>query len=174
MNLLLRGKDFILRGLTEEDYQRIYEWSKDEELRYYYYKRNTFVRYNQIKERHENLNLDKNKELMIEVADGTTIGNCSLNDIDWINSNCELNILIGEKDYWSKGYGQKVIKRLIDYAFLDLNLYCIYLKVYSFNHRGIKCYENCGFTREAVLKNRLYRNGKYYHTIIMSIFNPQG
>lgn len=170
---MIKGENFILRSLTEEDYTRLYEWSKDEEVRYYYYKRNVFIRYNQIKERHETLNLDRNKEFMIEVENGKTIGNCSLNDIDWINSNCELNILIGDKEYWSKGYGRRVIKKLIDFAFNNLNLYCVYLKVYSFNERGIRCYENCGFTKEAILKDRLYRNGQYYDQVVMSIFNSQ-
>jgi RimJ/RimL family protein N-acetyltransferase len=170
---LIKGEGFIFRNIVEEDYKRIYEWFQDEEIRYYYSIRNTLVGYKQIEERLNHLDYNKNKEFMIELENGITIGKCALNSIDWINSNCELEILIGQKDYWSKGYGKKVIRKLVEYAFYNLNLYCVHLKVHSFNERGIKCYEKCGFEQEGVLRNRLYRDGKYYNQIIMSILNDQ-
>lgn len=34
----------------------------------------------------------------------------------------------------------------------------------------IKSYKKCGFTVEGVLKNEIFKDGKYYDEIIMSIF----
>ena len=38
------------------------------------------------------------------------------------------------------------------------------------NERAIKSYKKCGFTVEGVLKNEIFKDGKYYDEIIMSIF----
>ena len=35
-------------------------------------------------------------------------------------------------------------------AFDKMNLHRVWLNVYDFNARGIRCYEKCGFEREGV------------------------
>ncbi|MGG7142515.1 GNAT family N-acetyltransferase [Clostridium nigeriense] len=46
----------------------------------------------------------------------------------------------------------------------------IKLMVFSFNKRAISSYKKLGFREEALLKNEIYRNGKYYDEIPMAIF----
>ena len=45
-------------------------------------------------------------------------------------------------------FGTESINRLIEYAFNDLKLEDMYLKVFETNKRAIKCYENCGFVKD--------------------------
>ena len=45
----------------------------------------------------------------------------------------------------NKHFGQEAIKELINYAFYNLKLDGLELNVYSFNLRGIHCYEKVGF-----------------------------
>lgn len=73
------------------------------------------------------------------------IGTISLNGISNINRCANVTIMIGEKAYWSKGYGAEAIMLLLDYGFNKLNLLNIGLGVYEFNVRGYKCYVKCGF-----------------------------
>jgi RimJ/RimL family protein N-acetyltransferase len=73
------------------------------------------------------------------------IGTISLNGISNINRCANVTIMIGEKAYWSKGYGAEAIMLLLDFGFNNLNLMNIGLGVYEFNVRGYKCYVKCGF-----------------------------
>ena len=47
----------------------------------------------------------------------------------------------------NKHFGQESIQKIIDYAFDILKLKEIFLKVYDFNQKGVKCYEKVGFKR---------------------------
>ncbi|WP_296646487.1 GNAT family N-acetyltransferase [Romboutsia sp. 13368] len=40
----------------------------------------------------------------------------------------------------------------------------------KFNERAIKSYKKCGFNIEGVLKDEIFKDGKYYDEIVMSIF----
>ena len=51
-----------------------------------------------------------------------------------------------------------------------MNINKIKLNVFSFNERAKKCYERCGFKVEGVLKQELFRNGKYYDEYVMAMF----
>jgi RimJ/RimL family protein N-acetyltransferase len=43
--------------------------------------------------------------LSIETLDGKHIGNCNCYDIDEKNGEAQIGIIIGNRDYWDKGYG---------------------------------------------------------------------
>ena len=95
---------------------------------------------------------------MIEKETNEFIGNIEIMDIN--NNIGELGIAITQKKQ-DKHFGQEAIKRLIEYAFSELNLDGLELNVYDFNHRGIKCYEKIGFVIDG--------HGKTKEEIHMSI-----
>lgn len=101
------------------------------------------------------------------------IGGCGINHIDWKNSNVTIGIFIGDKEYWSKGYGTDTMNILIKFIFEQMNINKIKLNVYSFNKRAIKCYEKCGFKNEGVLRQEIFRDGKYYDEIIMGLLRDE-
>ncbi len=53
--------------------------------------------------------------------------------------------MIGNRDYWSKGYGADVIKTLVRYIFEQTNFQRLYLKTLDWNIRAQKCFKKCGF-----------------------------
>ena len=55
-------------------------------------------------------------------------------------------ILIGEKSMRGKGIGEKLIHKLTEYGFNQLDKKRIVLNVYSWNIGAIKCYEKVGFS----------------------------
>lgn len=83
--------------------------------------------------------------LAIETLDGRHIGNCTIYDIDEKKSEAQLGIMIGNRDYWNKGYGTDVINTMIDHFFRSTSLQRIYLKTLDWNHRAQKCFTGCGF-----------------------------
>ncbi len=97
------------------------------------------------------------------------IGGCGINKIDWKNSVVEVGIFIGDKSLWGKGFGSDAMKVLMAFVFEQLNINKIKLEVFSFNQRAIKSYEKCGFRVEGVLREEIFRNGKYFDKISMGI-----
>ena len=83
----------------------------------------------------------------IETKQDRHIGDADLHEIDRRQGTAKLTILIGDKAYWSRGYGTDAVKTLLTFAFFELELQKVRLKVYDFNARAIKCYEKCGFVR---------------------------
>lgn len=75
-------------------------------------------------------------------ANEKPIGACGLKNITEID--CEYWGYIGEKEYWGKGIGSKVLSILIEKA-KQKKLKKLWLKVLYDNFRAIKLYEKYGF-----------------------------
>ncbi len=169
------GKKTILRKLEEKDLDKTLAWLRDSCV-------NKFLSqdFKNLTKEHEIQwfgsiqNSRKDIAFAIDTKDKYVhIGNCDLRKINLIKRSCELGIVIGEKKYWNKGYGLDTIKSLIDFAFNKLNLRCIELNVYKYNHRAIKLYKKCGFKEKKVLKKNHFYDGKYWDTFVMEIKNEK-
>ena len=120
------------------------------------------------------LNSTSSKSYIIEESEGNTaIGVTSLINIDTKNRNAECIIDIGEKEYWGKGYGTEALKVLLEYAFLELNLHRVSLRVFSLNERAIHIYNKLGFMKEGIMRESLYRNGKWHDILIMGVLKRE-
>jgi diamine N-acetyltransferase len=101
------------------------------------------------------------------------VGNCALLDIDWRNRSAELGILIGEKEYWGRGYGTETLRLLVKHAFETLNLHRVWLRVYETNPRAIRAYEKAGFVLEGRQRQAEVKNGKYIDVLVMSLLREE-
>lgn len=110
---------------------------------------------------------------ILTLADNKLIGNCGLHDIDFKNRKAIFGIVIGDKNYWSKGYGTDATRTMLRFAFGELNLNLVELEVYDFNPRAMRAYEKAGFQRAGVHRQGLYRNGKYHDEILMNILREE-
>jgi len=118
--------------------------------------------------------LNGSKRFAIEtIEDSHYIGDCGINSVDWKNSVANAVIFIGNNAYRGKGYGTEAMQILMAFAFDQMNINKLRLNVYSFNERAIKSYEKCGFIREGVLRQEIFRDGKYYDTIVMGILRAE-
>jgi RimJ/RimL family protein N-acetyltransferase len=107
--------------------------------------------------------------LAIETKDGIHIGNLGLHDPHPEHRSATLGILIGEKDYWSNGYGTDAIVTLLRFGFGEMNLHRVTLHVFEFNERAIACYKKCGFQIEGTLRQHYYGEGRYWDVIVMGV-----
>ena len=62
---------------------------------------------------------------------------------------------------------------MVDHAFATINLNRIQLLVYEYNERAIRIYDRIGFTKEGVLRQENYREGRYWDTWVMSILREE-
>jgi RimJ/RimL family protein N-acetyltransferase len=72
---------------------------------------------------------------------------------------CKIDkLIIGDQSNRGKGTGQEVIRKLLEYAFINLSAEKVELNVFDWNTAGIRCYEKCGFVMNPA-KQELFRSG---------------
>jgi RimJ/RimL family protein N-acetyltransferase len=109
----------------------------------------------------------------IETLDGRYIGGCGINHVDWKNSVCEIGIFIGDQSLWGKGFGTDAFGVLVGFVFSQMNLNKARLRVYDFNLRGIKSYLKLGFKKEGVMRQELFKDGKYHDIVMMGLLREE-
>jgi RimJ/RimL family protein N-acetyltransferase len=160
----MTGENCFLSPIDVNDVEKFTEWLNDLEVTQYVTLYPQIISLTNEKEVLEHLSKNHTYSI-IDINTNELIGNCGLMDLDNLNQTGEVGIFIGNKKYWGNGYGAEALTLLMDYGFKALNLHNIFLRVYSFNERAIKCYEKIGFKiigkrREALLR------GKDRHDII--------
>jgi RimJ/RimL family protein N-acetyltransferase len=112
---------------------------------------------------------DFEKTFTILTKDGKPIGNCGFNRIDYVNRYAVLGILIGEIDFWDKGYGTDAIRTLLRFAFQELGMHKVCLNVDSVNERAVACYKKCGFVQEGRFREHRFYHGEYKDDLSMAV-----
>ena len=77
--------------------------------------------------------------------DGRHIGNVMFYNIDVLKGEAEVGITIGDRRYWSHGYGTDALKTLDRYIFTNTKLTRLYLKTLDWNLRAQHCFQKAGF-----------------------------
>lgn len=103
----------------------------------------------------------------IETLDGKHIGNCVYYNVDEAKNEAELGIMVGNCDYWDKGYGTDAVTALVNHIFRQTNLKRIHLKTLDWNQRAQKCFKKCGFTP----CGHRFRDG--YNFVLMALHRDQ-
>lgn len=156
---------------VEQHIPTYYKWRNDETIAVF--DQSEFLRPRSYDEIEDWAQILVNGHTYIASVDGVYIGTIALMKVDERNRHAELAIVIGEKDYWSKGYGSQMMHTLLEYGFEGLNLDRLYLHVFSFNERAIKFYEKFNFKHEGTLRNMLYRNGKYHDLLAYGLMRDE-
>lgn len=116
---------------------------------------------------------EKNIVLCIETKDGVPIGSMGIHAIDWINRVGTTGALIGEKEYWGRGFGTDAKMSLLDYAFNTLNLRKILSNVIAFNTRSLQYSKHCGYQVEGCRRKQLFKRGEYWDLIELGVFREE-
>lgn len=81
----------------------------------------------------------------VETLEGKHIGNCVYYNINEGKGEAELGVMIGNREYWDRGYGAATVDALVDLMFRQTSLQRIYLKTLESNGRARRCFQKCGF-----------------------------
>ncbi|HEF1900038.1 GNAT family N-acetyltransferase [Bacillus cereus group sp. MYBK108-2] len=170
---MFQSKRINLRKFTIEDISTYHNWRNDMQVMAFTNPTLDVYSFNETEQFCQNIiNSSSSKSYIIEEKDSKKpIGITSLINIDPYNRNAECIIDIGDKDYWGNGFGYEALEILLNYAFQELNLHRIYLRVFSFNERAIKLYEKLGFEHEGCQKEAIYRNGKWNDILFLAKLN---
>jgi RimJ/RimL family protein N-acetyltransferase len=84
-----------------------------------------------------------------------------------------VGIGIGEREFWSKGYGTDAINVILRFGFEELNLRRVALDTFEYNPRAIRSYEKAGFVHEGRVRGYLYREGQRWDLIFMGLLRQE-
>ena len=173
---MLEGHLVRLRALERSDVERAYTWVNDREVTQYLLLRYPMSRTQEEKylaEAAEQGNGYADTRLAIETKDGLHIGMCGLHHGRAEDRHASLGIMVGDKSYWSNGYGSDAVMTLLRFAFEEMNLNKVELGVFDFNERAIACYQKCGFIEDGRRREHYFQSGRYWDIIDMSVLRRE-
>jgi RimJ/RimL family protein N-acetyltransferase len=97
------------------------------------------------------------------------IGTCAFTQLDGDNGSALYHITIGDRNAWGQGYGTEATWLMVAHAFRQLHLHRIALTVFEFNERAIRAYQKVGFQIEGRARDAIFRDGRFWDEIHMSV-----
>ena len=164
-----KGVKVRIREKRETDIRNEYSWRIDPELsrldatRPMTMSYEDFFRYSREEMQFPNY---RSKRLAVETLEGIHIGNIMYYDLDMRSRQAELGIMIGDKEYWSSGYGTDTVNTLLRHLFTTLELNKVYLHTLSWNYRAQASFNKSGFKSVRDVK----RGGQDF--ILMEVLRP--
>lgn len=168
---MLRGLKSVLRPIDEDDLALLHKWENDSELTYFLNAdRFRTMSLEDIHRRYRQIRMDPTMELfIIETLRGDRIGMLGYDNLSAERRSFRVYIGIGEKEYWSQGYGSDAMRTLLRHGFDDLRVDRIYLSVYDYNDRAMASYRKCGYRVDGVRRNVALVDGQWCDSIEMSV-----
>lgn len=162
-----------LRPMTGEDTDLIVSWRNQEAVRRNFIYQELFTPESHRQWIRDMVETGRVVQMMIcESVCGRPVGSVYLRDIDRRHSKAEYGIFIGGEGARGKGYGTMAARLMIRYAFREMGLHRLFLRVFADNARAIRSYEKAGFEREAYLREDVCIEGQYRDMVLMGILNP--
>lgn len=106
---------------------------------------------------------------IIRLNDGTPVGWVDIFDVDELNRKAEAGIAIPERR--GRGLSHRAAKRAIRFAFDNLGLHRLYLRIPESNTRSIRLAELLGFEKEGVERQAVNRSGNFEDIIVYGLLN---
>lgn len=96
-----------------------------------------------------------------------------MTDIDEINRSCNSHVLIGDKNYWGKGYAREALLKAIKYMFEERNIHRIQANVLESNELSLKMHKKCGYKVDGLLRDAVYKSGRYQNQYVLSLLKEE-
>ena len=99
---------------------------------------------------------------------GLIMGLIGIHHWDKANQKAEIGYWLG-KEFWNKGYVTEVMAEVLAFGFKVLNLNKMFANFFPHNPASGRVMEKSGMKQEAVLKQEIYKNGKFLDFVRYSI-----
>ena len=167
---MFEGKFVILRALEKEDLTSLKEWRNSLHVRKStreYKLLNMINQKNWFESIHQS---NPPKDIMFGILNKRKklIGVTGLTYIDWKNRNSEISIYFSTKNWQTKPEAKEVINLIMEYGFEELNLNRLYVEIFSLMKENIKLFTKMKFFKEGQLREKIWRQNKWWDTLICS------
>ena len=159
--------EVTIRPITYDDTENVVRWRNSEYVNSRFIDRRLFT-----KESHEAwlknyVETGKAAQFII-LLNGEPVGSVYLRDIDLDKKEAEYGIFIGEESARGKGVGTESAKLILKYAFDELKLEKLFLRVFKNNPGAVRSYEKAGFKKND-RTDILNINGEMLEVIFMEL-----
>jgi UDP-4-amino-4,6-dideoxy-N-acetyl-beta-L-altrosamine N-acetyltransferase len=142
----IEGNRIFLRPMREDDTKDILKWRNNPSVVRRFISRKTVTEADHLKWIREKVDTGLVKQLIITVKDTERgIGSVYLQKIDMENKTAEFGIFIGEDDENGKGFGSEALQLITKYAFEELGIGKLTLRVLEDNKAAKSVYEKNGW-----------------------------
>ena len=149
----ITGQNIVLRQMEYTDTDYIVAWRNKERVRSHFIYRETFTP--KVHENWIHTMVETGRVVQLIICEKETmrpVGSVYFRDIDREKKEAEYGIFIGEDDAVGKGYGSETARLAVEYAFGEMGLEKLVLRVFTDNEAAVRSYEQAGFVRESVLE----------------------
>jgi RimJ/RimL family protein N-acetyltransferase len=170
----MEGEKVNLRALERPDLMKNYAWGNDPELIFLTgmspYPKSSW----DIEKWFETaVGNASGRIYSIRTVEGEYIGNIELSGVDQRCRKGEIGLIIGEKSYWNRGYGEEAIRLILGFAFHEMGLHRVSATVIQHNERALACFRKCGFREEGRQREAFLSRGRYWDLVQMGILEDE-
>lgn len=169
-NCMIEGQNIVLRMMSAEDTELIVKWRNKERVRRNFIYRDSFT-----PDGHRiwiDTMIKTGKSVQFIICEKTgmrPVGSVYFRDINPLDKEAEYGIFIGEDDAAGIGLGSEAAKLAVEYAFGQMKLNKLILRVFTDNKAALKSYERAGFKRQSVLKAVECSDGEKKDMFLMTL-----
>ena len=165
----------ILRKMRKEDTSISWQWRNQKAVQDHFSGHPYSVTLEQEEEWYEkNIRFNDTQVVFAieNLVDAHLLGLTFLKNINKLHLQAEFAILI-DQNQAGKGYGKEACFKTLKYAFQELKLHRVFLKVRIDNAPAISIYEACGFRKEGELRDDVYKTDSFRNQFIMAILESE-
>ena len=160
----------ILRPITTQDTENIVKWRNLPAVRQnFIYQQELTPAEHEAWLQNRVLTKQVYQFIIQETETKKDIGSVYLRDVDLVNQKAEFGIFIGETEWHGKGLGTQAAQQILAFAFDELQLHKVFLRVLAHNQAAIASYQKVGFVQEGAFRDDVFLNGKFHEVIFMAM-----
>ncbi|QSO45659.1 GNAT family N-acetyltransferase [Alicyclobacillus mengziensis] len=173
---MIHGNLVSLKPFTREMFNTYYQWRQDDEVMYWATGEpymSSLISEEAFMKRYDTDVLESRQQesgmLGIFTETDDFIGEISYRDMDLVAGTAVIGIMIGNKDFWGKGYGTDAVRTMCQFLFDRFRLRRLQLDTWSGNERAIKSYLKIGFQIEGTLREAVLVKGVPTDQVVMGL-----
>jgi RimJ/RimL family protein N-acetyltransferase len=160
---MIKGELVGLRAVEPDDLPVLQDWRNDPENRKYFREWRELNFQHQMDWFNNHVMSDASPIMFAIVSkdEGLLLGCCGLTYIDWVHRSSEVSIYLG-KGYLDDVVAPEALDLMVNYAFNDLGLHRLFIRVYDYDEKRHVLARNAGFALEGRLRDSHFCMGGYH------------
>lgn len=169
----IKGNKVVLRFIEPSDLEEIRNMTNDAEQEYMIGGWSFPAAKKHQEDWYQRILSDKNNIRFAIEFEGSFVGLVTLTDIDWKNRRAKSGIRLTLSAPKKQGIATDALMAMLGYAFEELDLRRIYATIIEHNMISRKLHAKCGYKEEGLLRQSVYKRGKYHNELQLSILKQE-